>query len=107
MARFWVALFIIGPVASADADAPKQPTYASYVTRWHAPTDGGLPDGGRANLTLVSINLNERVLLVPLSDKGGFSARDFDRAAHVMREPASGAEHPIEPRLLDVVYAIQ
>ena len=32
---------------------------------------------------------------------------DLDRAAHLLREPSSGNEHPIEPRVLDAIYRIQ
>jgi hypothetical protein len=40
-------------------------------------------------------------------DSGSFSAHELDRAAHLLREPSSGNEHPIEPRVLDAVYRIQ
>lgn len=58
-------------------------------------------------LALVALNTQERVELTALSAHGGFSQRDLDRAAYLLREPSSGNEHPIEPRLLDAIYNIQ
>jgi uncharacterized protein YcbK (DUF882 family) len=57
-------------------------------------------------LTLAALNTGERVELTALSDKGGFSASDLDRAAQLLRDPRTGNEHPVEPRLLDSVYRI-
>jgi hypothetical protein len=47
------------------------------------------------------------VALPASSERGGFSAQDLDRAAHVLREPHSGNEHPVDPRVLDLVYRVQ
>jgi hypothetical protein len=57
-------------------------------------------------LVLQGLNIPDRVLLTPRNDRGGFSALDLDRAAHVMRD-SSGNEHPVDPRLLDMVYRLQ
>ena len=84
--------------------------YGNYVRAWHTPApDRTAPvdDGGRTMLALVALNTHERVELAALSARGGFSQRDLDRAAHLLREPASGNEHPIEPRVLDALYKIQ
>jgi len=84
--------------------------YAQSVKRWHEATPGKSPslDGaGRPMLVLHAINTQERIELAAASDRGGFAASDLDRAARLLREPSSGNEHPIEPRLLDVVYRIQ
>jgi uncharacterized protein YcbK (DUF882 family) len=62
---------------------------------------------GRALLVLQGLNIPDRVELTPRDERGGFSAEDLDRAAHVMREPSSGNEHPIDPRLLDVIYRLE
>jgi uncharacterized protein YcbK (DUF882 family) len=66
-----------------------------------------LDENGRAKLVLVSLNTNDRVELSPFSERGGFAAKDLDRAAWTLREPSSGNAHPVEPRLLDLVYRIQ
>src|SRR5690606_6228873 len=46
------------------------------------------------------------VTITANSDRGGFSAEDLDRAARVLRDPRTGDEHPVDPRLLDVIYRI-
>jgi hypothetical protein len=51
--------------------------------------------------------VDETVELVAASEHGGFAASDLDRAAHALREPATGNAHPIEPRTLDVIYRLQ
>lgn len=56
-------------------------------------------------LVLQSINTPDRVTLTASSDRGGFSAEDLDRAAHVLRDH-SGNEHPVDPRVLDLVYRV-
>jgi uncharacterized protein YcbK (DUF882 family) len=97
------------PVARAQpAQAPAK--YRRYVTNWHTPTSGKsapVDESGRPMLALYSLNTNDRVEIPALTDRGGFVARDLDRAAFVLREPHSGNEHPIEPRLLDAIYRIQ
>lgn len=57
-------------------------------------------------LTLASLNTRDRVTLAASSDRGGFSAEDLDRAAHVLRDPRTGNEHPVDPRVLDLVYRV-
>jgi uncharacterized protein YcbK (DUF882 family) len=57
-------------------------------------------------LVLASLNLSDHVTLTANSERGGFSALDLDRAAHVLRESATGNEHPIDPRVLDLVYRV-
>jgi uncharacterized protein YcbK (DUF882 family) len=107
MARF-AALFL-GVLATVPVFA-QQRNYGASVRSWHAPVpDRSAPvdDHGRTMLVLASINTQEHVTLTALGPSGGWSPRDLDRAAHVLREPSSGNEHPIEPRLLDAVYRIQ
>jgi uncharacterized protein YcbK (DUF882 family) len=97
-----------GPVAHAAK--PVGPAYGKYVTSWHTPAQGKsapLDGAGRPMLALVSINTGDRVELRASTDRGGFRAEEMDHAAFVLREAHSGNEHPIEPRLLDVVYRIQ
>ena len=86
------------------------PRYTQYVKTWHTPTAGKAPsldEAGRPLLALMSLNTNDRIELPAMSDRGGFTATALDRAAFVLREPSSGNEHPIEPRLLDAIYRIQ
>ena len=97
-----------GPVARVQK--PAAPRYAQYVKTWHTPTANRTPPvdaNGRPMLALVALNTGDRLELPAISDRGGFAASELDRAAFVMRESHSGNEHPIEPRLLDVVYALQ
>jgi uncharacterized protein YcbK (DUF882 family) len=85
-------------------------TYVSSVRSWHTPVpDRTAPvdDNGRTKLALVALNTQERLEIPALTTSGGFATRDLDRAAHLLREPSSGNEHPIEPRVLDAIYRIQ
>ncbi len=61
---------------------------------------------GRQKLVLYTLNGRERVTL-RVSAEGGFSASDLAAAAQLLRSPGSGATHPIEPQLLQTVYALQ
>lgn len=109
--------------APASADPPKPaaaakrapPPAAAAATRagasrgWHAVPPGKkapLDERGRPRLVLQALNTPDRVELSARSERGGFSAEDLDRAAHVLRD-SSGNEHPIDPRLLDVVYRLE
>jgi len=83
--------------------------YANSVRAWHTATPGKtapVDAAGRPKLVLYALNTTERVELTALSDKGGFSASDLDHAAQLLRDPRTGNEHPVEPRLLDSVYRI-
>ncbi|MCL2777813.1 MAG: DUF882 domain-containing protein [Polyangiaceae bacterium] len=76
---------------------------------WHTPTPGKiapLDASGRPMLVLHALNTSDHVELRALSDQGDFSAEDLDRAAHVLRDSRSGNEHPVDPRLLSLVYRI-
>jgi uncharacterized protein YcbK (DUF882 family) len=111
-----VGLLVVGVLAAvvvpAFAQGPRThaTTYTSFVRSWHTPTvDRAAPvdDAGRPKLVLAALNTQERVELTALGTGGGWSSRDLDRASHLLREPGSGNEHPIEPRVLDAVYRIQ
>jgi uncharacterized protein YcbK (DUF882 family) len=95
-----------GPIAKAT---PK-PAYGSYVKAWHSPLEGQTapvdPDG-RAMLVLSALNTTERIEVAARSDRGGFAAYDLDRVSKLLREPSSGNQHPVEPRLIDLAYRIQ
>ncbi len=96
------------PVAAAKRPRPAAgPVAASRL--WHAKPPGQtapVDAAGRPMLVLQALNVPDRVTLTASSDHGGFSAPDLDRAAHVLRDTRSNNEHPIDPRLLDVVYRI-
>ena len=100
-----------GPKSTAKPAAhPAAPPYNAYVHTWHQPTPGHVAPvdaGGKKKLVLMALNTQERVELSAEKDSGAFSAHELDRAAHLLREPSSGNEHPIEPRVLDAVYRIQ
>jgi uncharacterized protein YcbK (DUF882 family) len=88
---------------------PAPGRYRAYVDRWHTldpETKVATDEQGRPKLVIVSLNTNDRVELSALADGGGFSASDLDQAAFVLREPSSGNAHPVEPRLVDLVYRI-
>jgi uncharacterized protein YcbK (DUF882 family) len=119
-----IALVLLSGVALADPPSPTAPPlrrpaasarptasrYRSYVDRWHAldPDDRAeLDETGRPKLAIVSLNTRDRVEVSALSDRGGFAASDLDRVAFVLREPSSGNVHPVEPRLVDLVYRVQ
>jgi uncharacterized protein YcbK (DUF882 family) len=96
------------PARVARAKAPSR--YSGYVKAWHTPDPdraAPLDADGRAKLVLYSLNTNDRATLRATSDGGGFAASDLDGAAAALREPSSGNQYPIEPRLLDLVYRIQ
>ena len=102
-------------MAAVPAPKPKKPTakaaqVSARMRGWHTPTPNKAPpldDDGRPKLALYSLNTNDRVEMAAQSDHGGFSARDLDRAAHVLRDSRNGCEHPMDPRLLDLAYRIQ
>jgi uncharacterized protein YcbK (DUF882 family) len=100
----------VAPARTARVQRPTGPRYASYVKKWHEPVpdvSAPLDANGRPMLVLASLNTLDRVSLTAATDRGGFSASDLERAAWVLRESATGNAHPVEPRLLDVVYRIQ
>jgi uncharacterized protein YcbK (DUF882 family) len=96
--------------ARPAAPTPKRALRAVAASRgWHAAMPGKtapLDEHGRPLLVLQGLNIPDRVELTARGDHGGFSAEDLDRAAHVMRDHA-GNEHPIDPRLLDMVYRLE
>ena len=57
-------------------------------------------------LTLQSLNLSDHATIAASGERGGFSAEDLDRAAHVLRDPRTGNEHPVDPHVLDLVYRV-
>jgi len=95
------------PKGRGEPPIPKG--YANTVRAWHTPAPGRAPAldaQGRPMLTLVALNTAERVTLPAQTDTGGFAAAELDTAAHLLRDPRTGNEHPVEPALLDAVYRI-
>jgi uncharacterized protein YcbK (DUF882 family) len=84
------------------------PAYVAMIKQWHLATDGKAPvdEKGRPKLVLVSINRGERVELVASTDKGDFSPTELDKASKILRA-GDDHEHPVDPRLLDMVYELQ
>jgi uncharacterized protein YcbK (DUF882 family) len=84
--------------------------YAHMVWRWHQrPRGSSAPRDarGRPELVLESVNTRESVRLSATTDRGGFSASELDRAAHLLRDTRHDAEFPVDPGLLDVVYRLE
>jgi uncharacterized protein YcbK (DUF882 family) len=84
--------------------------YPDMVRRWHARpvrAERARPPDGRAALVLEMVNTSERIELFPQTDRGGWTSEDIAQAAHALREPRSGDEGPIDPRILDLAYRIE
>ena len=98
-------------VTTASAAPPKKAGGAVPASRiWHTAPPGKtapVDANGRPKLVLQGLNIPDHVELAAATDRGGFAAEDLERAAHVMREPSSGNEHPIDPRLIDTIYRLQ
>lgn len=98
------------PAKPAAAGAKKPaPAPALAARGWHAATPGKTPSldaTGRLQLVLQALNTPDRATLTAHTEHGGFSAEDLDRAAHVLRDSRAGNEHPIDPRVLDLVYRV-
>lgn len=98
--------------ARAPAASARRPDVAAgpvpAARGWHA-LGGKTPSTdafGRPTLTLQALNMPDHVTMTASGERGGFSAEDLDRAAHVLRDPRTGNEHPIDPRVLDLVYRV-
>jgi uncharacterized protein YcbK (DUF882 family) len=90
---------------------PTVPSGYFNEVRWlHTPEKGRtapLDVNGRPELVLYQINTKESEAFQAANDDGGFALVDLPRAAHVMREPSTGHEFPVERTLLDALYKIQ
>jgi uncharacterized protein YcbK (DUF882 family) len=94
----------------APLPTPAKATHVSLAKVWHTPVEGvttPVDATGRPKLALTTLGGTDRVEVEAQGERGGFAAFDLDRASKVMREPGSGNQYPVEPRLLDVVYRIQ
>jgi uncharacterized protein YcbK (DUF882 family) len=100
------------PTLRATTAAIKRETKPAAVPAsraWHSLPPGKtapLDASGRPMLTLQALNMPESVTVAARSDRGGFSAEDLDRSARVLRDPRTGNEHPVDPRVLDLVYRV-
>lgn len=92
----------------AAAKAPV--AYVQAMNGWHKADATETPEvdeRGVTRLVLHCVNTRERVAISPSTTEGGFRALELERAAHLLRDPSNGGEHPVEPRLLDFAYKIQ
>lgn len=99
-----------GAQSGKTARAPAAIRAIPAAKIWHTPkpnTAAPIDEKGRPMLVLQALNHADRIALAAHGERGGFSAEDLDRAAHVLREPSTGNEHPIDPRILDFVYRVQ
>jgi uncharacterized protein YcbK (DUF882 family) len=103
------------PQAKHGAIARREPVtgaprpYVQAMVGWHAPAAGKnapVDERGRPMLAFYTLNHGERLAVPAATDRGGFAARDLDRIAHLLRA-ASGDEHPMDPRTIDILYRIQ
>jgi uncharacterized protein YcbK (DUF882 family) len=92
------------------APVPTTPTwtYAQALRGFHAASTrpAALDERGRPMLVLTTINRDETLAVATFDDDGGFSAADLERLAHLLRS-GEGAQHPMDPRTLGLVYRIQ
>jgi uncharacterized protein YcbK (DUF882 family) len=97
------------PQPAAPSRTSASINYPDMVRRWHTRpprAERAKPSDERAPLVLEMVNTSERIELLPQTDRGGFSREDMDRAAHALREPRSGEQTQMDPRILDLVYRI-
>ncbi len=98
-------------IAKKSTIAKASASYSHANKNWHTPdpdmkqvpTDGQ----GRPLLVVYSLNTRDKIAMRAATDHGGFGTRDLDKLAHVLREPSSGNQHPIDPALVDLIYRIQ
>jgi uncharacterized protein YcbK (DUF882 family) len=100
-----------GAGKTAALRAPPKPAGPVAASRaWHTPAAGKnapVDASGRPLLVLSALNFQTTVALGAKGERGGFSAEDLDRATHALREGSTGNEHPVDPRVLDLVYRVQ
>ncbi len=115
---FLALIALLANDASVDAAGPRKKTSkkkkpfhdpVQALVGWHARDPNKktpIDDQGRPMLTLFTVNREETLSVPALGDDGGFTARDLDRVANVLRS-RSGDQHPVEPRTLNILYRIQ
>jgi uncharacterized protein YcbK (DUF882 family) len=107
-----LGLVLLSTAALAATPLRKRhtPGYAANVRDWHKASPDARPpfdDEGHALLALRAINTGDHATFPATGPGGGFSASDLDRATFILRDPATGNRHPVEPRLLDLVFRVQ
>lgn len=105
-----------GPPRHAPTHAARtpDPAAAAYLSGrqalvgLHAPSEEPVARdaAGRSMLALRTVNHGEFLAIPSFDEEGEFSAIDLDRVAHLLRA-GGGEEHPIDPRVLSLVYRIQ
>jgi uncharacterized protein YcbK (DUF882 family) len=95
--------------ANKTEESLKAVNYSDMVRRWHR-----LPSrppettpNGRPMLVLEMIHTNERVLLAPMRDDGGFTDEDLERASYALRDPGTDDRCAIDGRVLDLAYRLE
>jgi uncharacterized protein YcbK (DUF882 family) len=89
---------------------PKPPGYKAMVDKWHSLPEVVTPavdEAGHPLLVLRSINTLETASFPAAGAGGGFAGSALDRASLLLRDNATGTRHPVEPRLLDLVFRIE
>lgn len=78
------------------------------LTGLHAPSTRPVSNDetGRPTLSLTTVNRGESLAIPAASDDGGFASADLDRVSYLLRT-GTGDEHPIDPRMLSIVYRIE
>jgi uncharacterized protein YcbK (DUF882 family) len=103
------------PKANSAADVNrteeslKAVNYSDMVRRWHRLPSRSpeTTSDGRPMLVLEMIHTNERVLLSPQRDDGGFTDQDLERASYALRDPGTDDRVPIDGRVLDLAYRLE
>lgn len=85
-------------------------SYVRMRSRWHQRAPKALVQSFAREtpwpaLTLAPVGDGPRQRLMPLSAEGGFDPIALEQASIALAEKRSGMRHPIEPRLLDLMYA--
>lgn len=116
-ALLFTAVAFLAGASHAQQKAQSSKTARAPIVRaipaakiWHTAkpgTSAPADEKGRPMLVLQALNHEGRVAIPARGERGGFSAEDLDRAAHVLREPSTGNEHPVDPHVLDLVYRVQ
>jgi uncharacterized protein YcbK (DUF882 family) len=108
---FAAPVTVAAPHATPKQQTPAVPKgYSASVKSWHsagATEEVERTASGLAKLSLVILNTGERASFEPLGKNGGFSAQELERISQFLRDTRTGNRIPMEPMLLDMVYAIQ
>lgn len=84
------------------------PEYRRMVRNWRKVPEIPAPryrDGFR-DLTFYSVNLGERIRLFPFLADGSLDPQAVVDIAHILRDKHTDAEHPMEARLIKLLYRL-